>query len=233
MIATLSREILLPRRVEFPAWVRKLGDPLRMFGHGAFGTPFAQPMGGAGAAAGPTTLLSDSFTGANGTQLHNRALDVGGTWTSTGTAADWTIQTNRAFRVNTSFLIVDSGYSDFTLSVRVIDGTEPPSGDAGGKRIVFRYQNTTNYWFVEWGAAAAMELREVTSGTNTLRVSYNYSAGRFSPVKIVCSGTSIKVYESSTERISYTSSSHQSDTIVGFWSNRGGTYYDDFLVTTP
>lgn len=48
-IALPERNILVPR-LEFPAWLRRIGEPLRMFG-GAFQSPFQNAFASSGAAA--------------------------------------------------------------------------------------------------------------------------------------------------------------------------------------
>lgn len=66
--------------------------------------------------AAPTTLLQDTFTGADGTNLTAHTMNVGPGWTAAAGSA--TIQSNQAkMGASSSIYVSDAGQADFTLTL--------------------------------------------------------------------------------------------------------------------
>lgn len=196
-IALPSRQILLPR-LEFPAWVRRIGDPLKML------SPLAgslTPLGVSGGAAHPT-LIYDTFTDSDGVALPSHTIAPTNTpatsWSAqSGTA---TISSNRAIS-SSSPAIYTVNAGQFNVTVSLTGNLQGPGGSIG---VVLRWTNSSNFWFVRF-TGTGFGIFEVNGGTQTQRASTSVSllAGTDYPLVVVASGTSITATVNGGNQISY------------------------------
>ena len=75
--------------------------------------------------------------------------------------------------------------------------------------VKFRIVDSLNYWTARYTGLNNIKLIEVNGGVETVRSEYTSSTAG-SNFSITCVGTAIKLWRGAWERISYTSSSHQS-----------------------
>lgn len=124
-------------------------------------------MRGDGGAKPP--LIYDTFAAANGTLLtaHTPDITTGGAgWEATfanyGLPEALNIQSNKAANntnaVTVGGSVIETGKADVTITATI---TTVASAESGGNGIVFRYQDTQNYWTAELltGAGGGNKLR--------------------------------------------------------------------------
>jgi hypothetical protein len=194
-------------------------------------------------AAGPVTLIEDSFTAPDGTTLTGRTPDVvntpGDTWAAMLSAM--TITGNAATTLATCRYIINSGVSNCRVSAAMRIGTS----SARTPRLVFRdvgnvggYSvSTVNLWLIDAavGAPGLWTVAEVLNGSyfsratgaGTIVLSATYQ------VEVVLNGTSIQLYVDGVLKASFTSSNHLLNTRHGIGTfNAPGVAIDNFKVTT-
>lgn len=123
------------------------------------------------------TLLQDTFTGSNGTDLTAHAMDVGGGWTAL--AGQYVIQSNKA-RANTAetrmFYTADAGQADFTAT---LNQDIPSGGVKHSEGFCLRMSDVNTGWVAivqDTGPGApAVQIYERSGGVNTLRASTSVS----------------------------------------------------------
>lgn len=192
------------------------------------------------ASSGPTTLLSDTFTGTNGTALTSHTPDIPGTGTYTsvvGTSP--TIQGNKAEVTNQSGTVVvyDVSQSAVTAQADVSMNTAN-ANTAGG--VVVRETDVNNFWLCHLRGDGNLILFENSGGTFTQRASaaVTVNVNTTYTIKLVASGTNMTGYYQGTSEFTYGSaSSNQTATKVGIrcFCNASGVTVDidNFLVTNP
>jgi hypothetical protein len=184
-----------------------------------------------------TTLLQDSFTGSNGTNLTAHTMDVGPGWTAaTGSLV---LASNQAANGSgVSLYASDSTAADGTVSCDCYPGNNNAGAGTG---VVFRFTDMSNYWLA-FLTNNTFELAEVASGTLTNRASTSFGftgdgAHKYT-ISVTYAGASISATVNGGNTISYGSAATGlSATKCGLYSNLGGgnhDFFDNFLVTgTP
>ncbi len=169
-----------------------------------------------------TTLLSDDFGEADGTAINGKALDVGGTW-SAELASTAQVQSHKYAEQSSGGAaygnLADAGTGDGEVSA---DFSFPASGniDAG---ITFRYGGTTSQFFAIFEAEPSRLVLYKYNGSVSELGSYTTDLhGTTANIKVRCSGSSIKVYIDSVERISVSDSFNSTETFFGIRNYRSG-----------
>ena len=178
-------------------------------------------------------LALDTFAGTNGDNIHGRSLDVGSTWAiseshGTGVAE---IQSNKASNgtVDESAVLVYAT-TDLSESDVLIEGAFN-AGDANGcaSGHSFRYSDTDNFWHHQDRCIVTFKFAvyERTTGSWALRAN-NGVPSENTDYRLITAldGTSIVCWNDDTDRMTYTSASHQSQTKHGFFLS-----YDNGEVT--
>jgi hypothetical protein len=188
------------------------------------------------APAGPTVLLQDDFSDANGTAINGKALDVGGTW-SNGEGASAAATTEGGYVVPstnglTSFK-ADAGVSDVTM--RIVWDFQS-AGWPGFSGFTFRMNSGgLTYYLLAMSNATTIELYEFPSAT--FLASWTPSSLPQTPwtLEAVISGASITIDADGQSLAPYGSLALTSNTYFGFRffaANVPHTRADDFEVTT-
>jgi hypothetical protein len=200
------------------------------------------PLLGAGGSGGggPTVLLKDTFTDADGTTLPSHTMDVGGGWTARfGT---FFIQGNAAqgnSDNDADQVTADAGHGDFTLTCEVTPAyTDTNNWERPG--LLFRWTVAdTNEFILDVDADGGLvRLFDIQSGVFTVRGSsaQTIASGSTHTAKVVASGTSLTIYWDGASIITYTSSFNQTATQVGLRLGKLGTSakckWDNLQVTT-
>jgi hypothetical protein len=193
------------------------------------------------------TLLQDTFTDSNGTDLEAHGMTVGGGWTThaEGGIIDpvWDIQSNRAHpALATNFLEAeaDAGQADVTLTLDLI---VPNSTSYFGGATV-RWTSDGNYWAVaierDGSGTPYLAIYELASGTATLKaggsgvVDVPGATNSTVTMTVTTSGNLISVSLNTAETTSYSSSLYNTATRFGLWGYNGlgytGIPIDNFLV---
>ena len=193
------------------------------------------------------TLLSDAFTGTDGTSLSGRAMSgtPGKSWTAAGT---WTISSNTAVYGGSGSpymsLVSNANAADVVLTCDMII----PSAANYLVGVAFRFVDGDNTWFVmierDSGGTPFLKVFDRTSGTDTPNAnSQNFSgpvSGTTQTLTITTSGNSIDVTCTDVGHpdltlTTITSSTRNGATKHGLFSYTDGTYaagaHDNFLVT--
>lgn len=184
------------------------------------------------AASGPTTLIYDTFTDTNGTDLSAHTIAPtnipGASWgASSGTL---TIQSNKAGGNTNGRYKLTSGVSDCKVY-----GTIGTVTGGGNYAVLYaRWQDENNHWRIGFRHdLSAFVILEVNGGGITARASTAWTPANASHVTIVTlNGTAIAAdADAGTYSINYTSSSFQAQTVHGLRLDAPNTL-DDFKVTT-
>ncbi len=184
-----------------------------------------------------STLILDNFTGTNGTDLTAHTISPTNTpstsWTNgLGGAAAYTIQSNRAvaFGLQGMIDLVNAGAADVTISatVRCVNA----AAEAG---LTFRWQDSSNYWFVTGYAGDGKSyLYKVSGGsvTNPTSGGSGVTSGVDFVLQVVLSGSSITVningvqaYTASTGGFLDTATMHGLDN-----NSAHANQFDDFQI---
>jgi len=187
-----------------------------------------------------STLLQDSFTGANGTDLTAHTMNVGPGWTNLNTPVK--IQGNRARPDAASGngpYSSDAGNADVTVTLDVV---VPASGNMVSGALL-RASASTDFWagYIQSddnGATARLVISDNQSGVFTPRASQAFAAppaGTTVTLTVVASGNSITLSANTGESCNFTSSFNNSVTKHGLFSYTDGSYVqvdvDNFLTT--
>lgn len=186
--------------------------------------------------SGGSILVSDAFTDTNGTLLtaHTPDVDtVGGGWLGTSSCD---IQSNRAQGNSTAGR---ENWIECSTADVVISGDLSLAASVGGDKgpgLIARVADANNYWLgIMW--KTVIRIYEKTSGSYTQRASTAFTAATETdyPATLTVSGTSITFNVDGTE-ISYTSSTHQTNTKHGVRCDGGntisnGSRVDNFQIT--
>src|SRR5437879_4099527 len=119
-------------------------------------------------AGGPTLLLQDRFTDADGTAITAHTMDKGPGWTvPQGT---WTIQSNMLNHGAGNYadcVTSDSGQANVTVSVDAI-----PNDTTNYECIVMRWSDFNNFWTpaIKAGSPGEFSIYEVSGGIGAQRV---------------------------------------------------------------
>jgi hypothetical protein len=196
----------------------------------ALGSLLGMP-GSAAGSAGPTTLLLDHFSDANGTSLSAHTMDVGPGWALSGT---WTIQSNHAQcsaagGAGWGLAYADAGVANATASVTLVQA-------ANGIGIVGRLQDSNNFFFAYIGGSnATIVLWEMSAGSLVNRGSAATSFQVGDVLSIQASGTTITARQSgsASASVSYTSTDFQTATKWGLYDDLPTQSFGTFTTTSP
>jgi hypothetical protein len=198
-------------------------------------------LGSGGSASGPTVLLKDAFTDADGTNLTAHTMDIGGGWAAQ--QGGWKIQGNQAalnadVGDHNNVATASAGQGDVTATC---DCLTVSSGniDFG---VVINCADNSNYWLfllANVGGEQSYRLFEKTAGSYTqrARVGVVIANGATLQVKVVTSGDTITCYIGGVQQFSYNVAGRPNKTATGCGLYRHGTAddgstYDNFQVTT-
>ncbi|MDQ1911432.1 DUF1080 domain-containing protein [Paenibacillus sp. GD4] len=171
-----------------------------------------------------TSLLSDSFESYG-------SFPAGG-WTNATGNGTWSIVTDgtktakQSSSTASTYLATNGGTSwtnyDYSLKLKAASSTTR----AG---LAFRVTDNNNYYWT-YLYDGKLYLQKKVAGTNTVLAStaVTYNANTWYTLRVVASGTSLKVYLGGTELLSVTDSAHSAGKI-GLW-NQGVVVYDDVSV---
>ena len=177
----------------------------------------------------PTHL--STFDAANGTSLDAITPEIGTGWTED--TGNWDIQGNKANVVSlvgsVARATVDSGLSDC-----VIHCTVRMTGAATDMALMFRYTDTSNYWYlVASYSVNTISIQELQGGVWAQRAFSVYTINRDTDYQllITLSGNDIRVCIDGAVATTYTSSFNAAATKHGLWAyNVVGYTFDNFAV---
>ena len=190
---------------------------------------------GQGAAPGPTVLILDEFTDADGTLLSAHTIaptnTPGGSWVAA--LGSFSIDTNKA-RVTTnlvnSWALVESGVSDCKVSSVV----RQTVGNNRDMFLVFRATDKDNCFYLAF-YNGGFDLYTITAGAFVLRASDTpaMAAATDYTMLISGSGNTVTATLDGLYTLSYTSAHQNTATIHGINNSRVVIVFDDFKVTVP
>lgn len=168
----------------------------------------------------PLLYLQDLFTDTNSTAIssHTANLASFGGWSQTNVNSYYiqnnTLQPNR--QTDGDLATIDSGVSDFSISATIVPSNSGTTRGIPG--IVFRYFNSTNFWYAEVDSYQnTVKIYEVNGGSFNMRVEYNttVTSDVALSLRVDCIGPNIVLYLNGTEIVTYVSTFNQYMTKVG------------------
>lgn len=192
------------------------------------------PLGRRVGGGGPAVLLTDTFTGVDGTVLTSRTADTGQSYTAIFAPAPVLAGDKLRSGGSNSSAVADVGVADCTVTIDYTYATgELFSG------LLLRATNSSNYWRLSYNQAAAPQwvLQERNGGANTTRATGTLLLvnGQTYQLKAVLSGAAITFYIDSVQILTYASATfNQSVTRFGPFLHNIATNarMDNFQVTT-
>ncbi len=178
------------------------------------------------------TLLSDTFTGTDGTLLTAHTMDVGAGWTNQ-TITTYKIASNKA-TFNSGGggqgeTVADAGAADVTITCDHVVGS---GGDAG---VVFNDQDTNNYWLLAANTTWIL-YKQISGSFTSVATGGTITAGVSYAVSITTAGDTVTVLiDGSAPFSAYTAASRplKTATKVGIRNFAATTNtWDNFLVTS-
>jgi len=103
----------------------------------------------------------------------------------------------------------------------IIEWTQTTVPSALQTEVRFRIQDATNYWQVTVDSTGALDLDEVVAGTPTQRATAAGVIANGDRVVIIADGTTIRVYEANTLRITYASATNFATATAGELETEG------------
>jgi hypothetical protein len=180
-------------------------------------------------------LATDSFTRVDSPSSlgSDEKLPTANTWSAN--AGTWGISVGEAYCItNPGTAIATLPLSSANVRLRVRLRKAPCTG------VVFRLQNTSNYWCVRWVTATrSLRLSKWISGAEIpvqTSADLDVVEGLYYPIKIVADGDNISVYfaEGVTPLLSTTDSALNGQVNHGLWAGSSDTTgrWDDFSICT-
>jgi hypothetical protein len=179
--------------------------------------------GGGAAPVVDPSIVYDTFTAADTTNLHGRSpapINKNSvTWAVT--VGGLRIMSNRAsitaIDAGNQCAIIDSGTADIVMTVDVV--APDVTGKSLAAEIYFRYQDTTHFWYVVINATTVL-LNEVSvSGAERASGAHGVTHPSTNTATITLSGNNINI-KYGTANLSYSSASYNAATKHGI-----GAYY--------
>lgn len=171
----------------------------------------------------PRVVAFDDFTGADSGAAIGAAV-VGGSWTAgVGT---WGLSNNLAY------LTAATGNAVATLTTTVSDCSIQVTlyTNVADMRLVFRLSDTSNYLYVERTSTGYI-LGKRDTGANSTLASYVTTPLDGDEIRVVASGSAIKVLINGYERVSYTSTFNSTAVKHGIGSLSGASgRWNDFVI---
>ena len=202
-------------------------------------TPSATPSGSPTPTPSPgTILLSDAFTGAQGSSLNGRNLDVGPTWTIG--SGSWYISGNQAEKADDGccqHVYADAGTADVSGQMQIRLSSIP---DAGRQGFLIRYTDSQNYWIgvvSQWGGS--IEIWKLQNGSWTIVNStlVSFSPGDTMNLSFSASGNIIE-FTANGVSVAANDTFNNTATRHGLWTNIPNGYtpallplFDNFQVS--
>ena len=181
-------------------------------------------------AGGPTTLISTTFPGTNGSQLTDSTPEidvVGGGWVYRSSTDNGTIQLGRAQNstggATTNVYTMDSGQTDVDVTCTMQLG---PSDNNG---IIVRAASATQYWAAIIQLDNTFIIFEFPSLTVRANTSVTISESTDYTVRMFTSGNDISATLDGANLITYNSATYNTATDVGI-RGLGQAQTDDFVV---
>lgn len=172
----------------------------------------------------PVTLLSETFTGTNGTAIESRLPDAGGLATKVSSGA-CTIQSNQGSCPAFCIYTWDVGETSYTLQITF---TAQSSADVGA---LFRYVDGNNKFVARKDGSNLLLIRRVGGSWSTLDTQPTTPGLPFT-LTIVVDGDDISITDDHDVTASATDSNHNTSTKLGFDDNAQTMTIDNVLVTT-
>jgi lysophospholipase L1-like esterase len=167
---------------------------------------------------------TDDFTGTDATAIDGRTTATGSlTWASdTSAGSYWQINSNRAYLSGGDhWATVDAGVADVVLSAKVYS-------PASYTILLFRANSAMTQSLQVWAEAGTIKLYD--QALSQIGSTYTGSVSDGDTISVEANGTSIIVKQNGVARITTTSSTHLTNTYVGFRGGGGGASFDDFAV---
>lgn len=181
-----------------------------------------------------SVVASDTFTGADTTQISGRAMDVGGSWVlgPTGAATQITISSNQAKGTATTTLLKAGTTSNADGNVTCDYNTQSTSSDSSG--LVARVDTGGANTFYRFGknGTSGFVLQKIVAGvaSNLATYTLTVTAPTTYTLKMVLSGTSIMCYVNGTLAINVTDGSITASGNWGFRLNSSFAFIDNFIA---
>jgi len=139
----------------------------------------------------PDSLLYDTYTAADGTNVTSHTANLGGSYTASD--ANWTITSNTLRRG-----AAGSGQPTAVLTANghwngIVEGSVTPGG-SGGSGLVFRYYDNNNFYYVRVFGGTTLAVFKYVSGSPTSIATATVSAAGQWSARVVCWGNTIRVY---------------------------------------
>lgn len=164
----------------------------------------------------PVTIFSDDFNRANG--------DIGAPYTISG--GTWTITSNRAN--NASIAASRLLYGGVAPSDCIVKVTF--SAFADNTRIIFRYTNATNEWYINGGAGKYTINRRAANAV-TVMATIDVVPKSADVVSVRMQGSQIDFYLKDVWQAGVNDSFNQTATLHGFGTSSTATpTFDDFII---
>ena len=188
-----------------------------------------------GGAASATILISDGFSGTDGTSINGRTPDTVGsaTWAEVFAPAP-VIDTNqiKAGAAAASAAHISCGVADFTVTVDYTYRGENFNG------ILVRSSDSSNYYRIYHDTGNwTFQKRAAGSNSTLATVAQTLTSGVTYTLKVVCSGTTLAFYVDNVLKSEQTGQTfNQTATRAGvLLSNSSGTVsrFDNFKITNP
>lgn len=193
----------------------------------------------ASARASGTLLLSDTFTGVDGTSLDAHAMDQGSGWTED--VGDWVITGNKAQLVTATAGV--SNYATANAGQAAVDvrvSVTFDAVDAGARAGLCVRQSGTSLWEIYLAESTdEVELWENNAGTRALKqkTAHVFANGATLGLKVVAVGTDISIYVD--EVLKFTANDctlNQTATRCGVWAwgvDTAAHRWEDFTARVP
>jgi hypothetical protein len=174
------------------------------------------------------TIVSDTFTGPNGTVLTAHITDSGHTWTAHDGSAE--IQSNRVVFTGggiRNLHTLQAGRSNGKASIVCVNALQKIY-------LAGRFLNTSNYWYAHYATdgGAVVELYEVNGGVETQRGTVSLTLNANDSLWLEMRGTAISVGRNSTTFISHVSSFNLTATRWGLGADNGSNAFDNYLFVS-
>ena len=115
----------------------------------------------------------------------------------------------------------------------LLEWTQTAIPSALQTEVRFRIQDATNYWQVTVDSTGALDLDEVVAGTPTQRGTAAGVIANGDRIVVIADGTTIRVYEANTLRITYTSAANFATATAGKLETEGTGGSVSDLVSWP
>ena len=182
----------------------------------------------------PETLVADTFTDTNGTNLTSHTPETGGAWATytPGPPTAWSIQSNKATKASTNgvaqLAYQDTGEADVTITLTVVDND---GDDLPG--ILARYVSHPYYWALVVDINNDLLKLIKCSGAEAVEDSaaLSLTAGVAYDLTLVLSGSSITGACGGAE-VSATDTITPAEDLHGLYAKGTSVTFDDLTIVT-